>query len=98
MLRVCFRRSGGEMVAIVSQRANFVAVILPGDSENRERDFGELLAGWHHRVIIVVDHWVCDYALKIRRRITDDAIQAFERNVLLVSFEKFRAPKLRVGE
>jgi len=41
---------------------------------------------------------MADYALKIRRRIADEAIQGFEGNVLLVSVEKFRAPECRIAE
>ena len=42
MLRSCFRRSGVEMVAIIGQRANFVAIILAGDGKNRKSDFCKL--------------------------------------------------------
>jgi len=38
-----------------------------------------------------------DYALKICRRITDEAIEGFEGSVLLVSVEKFRAPECRIA-
>src|SRR5438034_9821176 len=73
-------------------------MIFAGDGDNRYCSLGELLARGYHGVVIGIDHGMFHYALKIRRRITDETIQGFKGNVLLVRVEKFRAPKFRVGK
>src|SRR5207253_1379015 len=82
-----------QMIAIKSERAKFVAVVLASDGENRKRYFFELLPRRHHGLVIGVHHWVVNNPLKIHRWISNKTVEGFERDVLAVSLQKFTTPK-----
>src|SRR5882724_8170336 len=86
------------MIAIKSERAELIPVVLAGDRQNRQRDLFELLNCRHHRVVVGVSCRMFQDSLEIHRRISDKRIERFKRNVFLVSVEKFSAPKFLVGE
>ena len=86
------------MIAIKCQRAQFIAIVLTGDRENRQGDLLKLLARWNHRVVVGVGDGMFQNALKIHGRISDERIERVERDVFLVSVEEFRAPEFLVGE
>src|SRR5882724_6019747 len=86
------------MIAIKRERAEFVAIVLTCDRQNRQRDFLKLLTGWYHRVVVRVSHWMFENALKIGGGISDERIEQLKRDVLLVSVQEFCAPEFLIGE
>src|ERR1700736_5088324 len=86
------------MIAIKSKRPHFIAVVLPRDGQNRERDLLILLNARCHGVVVSVGCRMLDDALEICRWISDERVQRFEGNVLFVSLEIFAMPKLLVAE
>ena len=93
MFRAHLRGCIGQMIAIKSERAKFVTVVLASDGENRKRYFCELLPGRHHGLVVGVHHWVVNNPLKIHRWISNKTVERFERDVLAVSVQKFSTPK-----
>ena len=75
MFRARLRRSIRGMIAIKRERAEFVAIVLTCDRQNRQRDFLKLLTGWHHRVVVRISHWMFENALKIGGGISNERIE-----------------------
>ena len=86
------------MIAIIGERAKFVAIVLARDRQNWQRDFLKLFNGRHHGVIINVGRGMFEDALKIDGGISDKGIERLKGNVFFVSIEKFGSPEFLVAE
>src|SRR6476660_4850528 len=86
-----------EMIPVIRERTQLVAVVLTCDCENRQRDLLELLARGQHRVVVSVGRRVLEYELEIHRRISHERIERFEREMLFVSIQEFRAPEFLIA-
>ena len=66
------RRGVCEMIPVIRERTQFVAVVLTCNCENRQRDLLELLTRGQHRVVVSVGRRVLEYALEINRWISHE--------------------------
>ena len=93
-----FGRGVGDVIAIKSESAEFIAIILAGNCQDRQCDLFELLGRRHHCVVVGVGGRMLQDALKIDRGIPNERIESLECDVLPVGIQKFCAPKLLVSK
>src|ERR1700736_3890354 len=98
IFRTRFERRVRHVVTVKCHRAQLIAIVLPGNGQNRQRHFFELLLRWHHGVVIRVGGWMLQNALKVLRRIADERVERAEGDMLLVGVEEFRPPEFRVAK
>ena len=72
MFSARLRRGVCEMIPVICERTQFVAVVLTCDCENWQPDFLELLTRGQHRIIVSVSRRVLEYALEINRWISHE--------------------------
>ena len=72
MFRARFWWSVREMIPVVRERTQFVAVVLTCDCQDGQCDFLKLLPRRHHCVVVRVDHWVFKDTLEINGRISNE--------------------------
>src|SRR4029078_4477178 len=72
--------------------------VLRSDCQDGDSDFLELLARWHHRVVVRIECGMFEDALKIDARISDKFVQPFEGDMFVVGIEELRSPKFLITE
>src|ERR1700757_4825239 len=86
------------MISVIAECAKLIPIVLRRDCQDGNSDFLELLARWHHRVVVRIERGMFEDALKIDGRISDKRVQRFEWNMFLVSVEELRSPKFLITE
>ena len=68
MTRKCFARASGaicQMISVIAKCAKLIPIVLRRDCQDGDSDFLELLARWHHRVVVCIECGMFEDALKI---------------------------------
>src|SRR5215475_6665203 len=86
------------MIPVITKRAKLIPIVLRRDCQDRDSDLLELLACWHHRLVVRIDRGMLDDALEIDRRISNERVERFKRDMFLVSVEELRSPKFLIIE